>query len=153
MTQFFSLDAEMKDEHVVSPDIASRLQAESKLLSNATAQKELESNNKLFKERQEQLDQWQDDQVKAAQHTVDMIRVELKAARRAVQNAANLTEQAEAAEKVATLERKLAKARRNIDAVEDAAEAKRAEILAALRKKLVQTIEEQPLFTLHWTLK
>ena len=143
----------MKDEHVVSPDIASRLQAESKLLSNATAQKELESNNKLFKERQEQLDQWQDDQVKAAQHTVDMIRVELKAARRAVQNAANLTEQAEAAEKVAPLERKLAKARRNIDAVEDAAEAKRAEILAALRKKLVQTIEEQPLFTLHWTLK
>ncbi|MCQ2402521.1 MAG: SNF2-related protein [Lentisphaeria bacterium] len=150
---FFSLEAEMGDERSLTPDVELRLQKESSLLSNATAQKELETSNRLFKERQAQLERWQDDQIKAAQHTVDTIRQELKAARRTVENAANLTEQAEAAEKVAPLERKLAKARRNIDAVEDAAEAKRSEILAALKKKLVQKVQEQPLFTLHWTLK
>ena len=150
---FFSLEAEMGDERSLTPDVELRLQKESSLLSNATAQKELETSNRLFKERQAQLERWQDDQIKAAQHTVDTIRLELKATRRAVENAANLTEQAEAAEKVAPLERKLAKARRNIDAVEDAAEAKRSEILAALKKKLVQKVQEQPLFTLHWTLK
>ena len=61
--------------------------------------------------------------------------------------------QREAMEKIAPLERKLSKARRNIDMVEDAAEVKRTEILNALKKKLVQKIEEQPLFTLHWTLR
>ena len=100
-----------------------------------------------------QLEQWQDDQVKAAQHVVDMIRQDLKAARRAVENAANLTEQSEASEKAAQLERKLSKARRNIDTVEDAAEEKRSRILAELKKRLSQTVEEQTLFTLHWTLK
>ena len=153
LAQFFSLEAEVKDEHAVTADVASRLQTEAGLLSHATAQKELECNNRLFKERQAQLERWEDDQIKAAEHVVETIRAELKAARRAVENAANLTEQAEAMEKIAPLERKLSKARRNIDMVEDAAEVKRTEILNALKKKLVQKIEEQPLFTLHWTLR
>ena len=143
----------MGEECVVTPDVSHRLTKESALLSNSTAQRELEKSNRLFKERQAQLEQWQDDQVKAAQHVVDMIRQDLKAARRDIENAANLTEQNEASEKAAQLERKLSKARRNIDAVEDAAEEKRSRILAELKKRLVQTVEEQPLFTLHWTIK
>ncbi|MBQ4479574.1 MAG: DEAD/DEAH box helicase family protein [Victivallales bacterium] len=153
LEQFFSLDGAMGEPHSITPDVEARLQKEASLLSNATAQRELETSNKLFKERQAQLERWQDDQVKAAQHTVDTIRAELKAARRAIENAANLTEQTEATELAAQLEKKLSKARRNIDAVEDAAEAKRAQILSALKKKLVQTVTEQPLFVLHWTLK
>ena len=153
LEQFFSLDGVMGESRNVTPDVEAHLQKEASLLSNATAQRELETSNKLFKERQAQLERWQDDQVKAAQHTVDTIRAELKAARRAIENAANLTEQTEATELAAQLEKKLSKARRNIDTVEDAAEAKRAQILAALKKKLVQTVTEQPLFVLHWTLK
>ncbi|MBQ9367588.1 MAG: hypothetical protein IJT83_07395, partial [Victivallales bacterium] len=153
LAQFFQLEASMGEECVVTPDVSHRLTKESALLSNSTAQRELEKSNRLFKERQAQLEQWQDDQVKAAQHVVDMIRQDLKAARRDIENAANLTEQNEASEKAAQLERKLSKARRNIDAVEDAAEEKRSRILAELKKRLVQTVEEQPLFTLHWTIK
>ena len=153
LSQFFELEAEMGTECTATPNVILRLQQEAELLSNATEQRELEKSNTLFKERQAQLERWQDDQVKAAQHTVDTIRAELKAARRAIENAANLTEQTEATEQAAQLGKKLSKARRNIDAVEDAAEAKRAQILAALKKKLVQTVTEQPMFVLHWTLK
>ena len=144
--------ARLGDEVSMTPDVSSRLKKEASLLSNATAQRELEKSNRLFKERQMQLEQWQDEQIKAAQHAVDVIRQDLKAARRAVENAANLTEQAEASEKAASLERKLSKARRNIDAVEDAAEEKRSRILAELKKRLVQNVEEQALFILHWTM-
>ena len=152
LAQFFLLDARLGDEVSMTPDVSSRLKKEASLLSNATAQRELEKSNRLFKERQMQLEQWQDEQIKAAQHAVDVIRQDLKAARRAVENAANLTEQAEASEKAASLERKLSKARRNIDAVEDAAEEKRSRILAELKKRLVQNVEEQALFILHWTM-
>ena len=153
LAQFFALEAVMGEERIVSPDIMTRLKNEASLLSNATAQRELENNNKLFKERQMQLELWEEDQIKCAQHAVDTLRIELKTARRARENAANLTEQAEESEKVASLERKLSKARRNIDAVEDAAEEKRSTILAELKKRLVQNVEEQPLFILHWTLE
>jgi hypothetical protein len=152
LSQFFELEAEMGAECAATPNVTLRLQQEAELLSNATERRELENNNKLFKQRQAQLDNWQEDQIKAAQHVVDTIRTELKAARRSVENAPNLSEQAEATAKVVSLERKLSKARRNIDAVEDATEEKRSRILAELKKKLVRNIEEQPLFILHWTL-
>lgn len=153
LAQFFQLEAVMGEERLATPNVTDRLTKESTLLSKATAKQELERSNALYKERQAQLDRWQDDQVNAAQHAVDVLKQEQRAARRAVENATTLSEQAEASEKVAQLDRKLSKARRNVDTVETAAWQKRTRILDELKKRLEQTVEEQTLFTLHWSLK
>ncbi len=153
LAQFFQLEAVMGEERIATPNVIDRLARESALLSKATAKQELERSNALYKERQAQLDRWQDDQVNAAQHAVDVLKQEQRAARRAVENATTLSEQAEAGEKVAQLDRRLSKARRNVDTVEAAAWQKRTRILDELKKRLGQTVEEHALFTLHWSLK
>lgn len=153
LAQFFHLEAVMGEERIATPNVTDRLARESALLSKATAKQELERSNALYKERQAQLDRWQDDQVNAAQHAVDVLKQEQRTARRAVENATTLSEQAEAGEKVAQLDRRLSKARRNVDTVEAAAWQKRTRILDELKKRLGQTVEEHALFTLHWSLK
>ena len=152
LEQFFQLEAVMGDERFASSGVTERLTEESKLLSDVTAKRELERSNALFKERQVQLERWVEERVNAAQHEVDTLKQEQRAARRDVENATTLSEQLEAGERVAQLERRISKARRNLDDVEEAAWQRRARILDELKKRLGQTVREQPLFTLHWTL-
>ena len=61
-------------------------------------------------------------------------------------------ELAAAAEKAEALERKKRKARRRIDETEDAADESRTKILAALKKKMVQEVKRETLFTVRWTV-
>ena len=110
----------------------------------------MESNNELFKSRQEQLSRWVEDQVAAAERELKQVKQELRSAKHAVELAGNQTELAEAMERVDALERKKRRVRRNIDDVEEDYEAKRKVILTALKRKLVQNVTSTPLFTIFW---
>lgn len=152
LEQLFKLDAVAGEEITLETSVTDLLHRNMTLLSTSTQQKSMEENNQLFKNRQEQLSRWAEDQVAVAERNLEQIKRELRAARHEVDVAANLDEQAAATEKVEALERKKRKARMQIDDVEDAAEVKRKAILEELRRKLVQNVQNTTLFTIQWKI-
>ena len=152
LEQLFKLDAVSEEEITLDEQITELLQKNMTLLSTSTQQKSMEENNQLFKNRQEQLSRWAEDQAAVAERALEQIKRELRAARHEVDIAANLDEQAAATEKVEAWERKKRKARMQIDDVEEAAEVKRKAILAELRRKLVQDVQNTTLFMIKWQI-
>lgn len=150
LSQLFKLDAVTNELRSVPAEKAELLRADMELLANSTMQKSMESNNELFKSRQEQLSRWVEDQVVAAERELKQVKQELRSAKHAVELAGNQNELAEAMERVDALERKKRRVRRNIDDVEEDYEAKRKVILTALKRKLVQDVTSTPLFTIFW---
>jgi hypothetical protein len=67
LAQFFKLDGEVGSIHYITSDADHSLQTDMEMLSSSTLQKSMEANNKLFKERQEQLTRWVDDQIAVAE--------------------------------------------------------------------------------------
>lgn len=153
LAQLFKLDGEVGSLHYITSDADHWLQSNMELLVNSTMQKSMESNNVLFKERQEQLARWVDDQIAVAERELKQIKLELRSANHAVELAANQTELSEAMERVDALERKKRRARRKIDDVEEEYEGKRKTILTALKRKLVQNVTNTPLFTIYWKIQ
>lgn len=153
LAQLFKLDGAVGSLHYITRDADLWLQNNMKLLVNSTMQKSMENNNALFKERQEQLTRWVDDQIAVAERELKQIKLELRSANHAVELAADQTELSEAMERVDALERKKRRARRNIDNVEEEYEGKRKTILTALKRKLVQNVTNTPLFTIYWKIQ
>ena len=123
------------------------------LLSQSTLQKSMEANNRLFREKQEQLTRWVDDQVTAAEHELNRVKQELRGARHSAEIAANQTELSEALEHIDQLERKKRRARQHIDDIEEEYEGKRKIILDGIKRKLVQEVSNTPLFTIYWKIR
>ena len=115
-----------------------------------TLQKAMETNNRLFRERQEQLTRWVDDQIAAAERSLKQIKLELRSANRELELAANQDELHEKLEKVDAIERRKRRARQRIDEVEEEFEARRKVILTKLKRKLVQEVTNTPIFTIRW---
>ena len=152
LAQFFKLDGRVGAMHYITQEEDGRLQRDMQLLSESTLHRSMETNNRFFKERQEQLERWVDDQIAAAERELKQVQQELKNARRATDLAPNQTELVEAMERVDALNRKKQKVRQKIDDVEEAAEAKRKTIITALKRKLVQSVTNTPLFTIRWKI-
>lgn len=153
LCQLFKLDGTNGEVLVLAEQESAILNRNMELLSNSTLQKSMEENNLLFKERQEQLNRWVDDQAAVAERALTQVKQELRSARHELDIAANLDEQAAATERVDALERKKRRARSRIDDVEEEAETKRKAILGELRRKLVQDVTTTPLFTIHWKIQ
>ena len=112
----------------------------------------MENNNTLFKERQEQLTRWVDDQVAVAERALKKVKLELRAANHEMELAQNQEELQQAVERIDALERKKRRARREIDDVEEEYSEKRKVILETIRKKMVHSIGNTPLFTIYWRM-
>jgi len=153
LCQLFKLAGTNGIVKTLSEKEAAMLKSNMELLSSSTLQKSMEENNQLFKERQEQLNRWVDDQVAVAERALTQVKQELRSARHELDIAANLDEQAAATERVDALERKKRRARSQIDDVEEEAETKRKAIFGELRRKLVQNVTNTPLFTIHWKIQ
>ena len=152
LERLFKLDQTVAESGPVPVETAEKLAANAKLLAQSALQKNMEANNALFKERLGQLDRWVEDQVSVAEHALAVVKDELRAARHEQDVASNQDELAAAGEKVAALERKKTKARRNIDDVEEEAVEKRGRILSELKKKMVQRVTNETLFTIRWAV-
>lgn len=150
LCQLFKLDAEVGSFHYITADEDARLQSDMEMLSGATLQKAMETNNRLFRERQEQLTRWVDDQIAAAERSLKQIKLELRSANRELELAANQDELHEKLEKVDAIERRKRRARQRIDEVEEEFEARRKVILTELKRKLVQEVTNTPIFTIRW---
>ncbi len=120
----------------------------------AALAKALEENNTYFQAEREKLDQWADDQLMAAEHSMQDTRVRLQqdAKRRGRRTAGTIEEQATIQEQVKALERQQRRQRQEIFDVEDAIEAKRDALIAALDRRLNQSSHSVPLFRVRWRL-
>ena len=150
--QFFRMDGEIVGQADAPPGVSKRLHEDSQQFAAATTQKSLETNNTFFQERRDQLYRWADDVVAAAEHNLNQVKAEVRAANRAAAMATTVEEQAKAQETVRELEKKKRQARKKIFEVEDEIEIKRDSLIAALQKKLVQNVETHTLFVVRWEI-
>ncbi|MCS7466458.1 DEAD/DEAH box helicase [Stieleria sp. ICT_E10.1] len=159
-----NLDQELADrlfdvagKHVDEVEMAAadleRINADANRLKNATIARASENGNTRFRQAQEQVNQWADDKITAAELQLDTLRRELRAARRQADLAENIQAQETALEEIRQLEAKRRKARRNIDDVEEAVEQERQKLLAQLRSRCQQKQQIETLFTIRFTIK
>lgn len=118
----------------------------------AALAKALEENNTYFQAEREKLDQWAEDQLLAAEQSMQDTRVRLQDAKRRARTAATIEEQASIQEEVKALERQQRRQRQDIFDVEDAIEARRDALIAALERRLNQSSHSIPLFRVRWRL-
>ena len=119
----------------------------------AALAKALEENNSYFQAEREKLDQWAEDQLLSAEQAMQDTRARLQDAKRRARTAATIEEQAAIQEQVKTLERQQRRQRQEIFDVEDAIEAKRDALIAALERRLNQSSHSVPLFRVRWRLR
>lgn len=112
----------------------------------------LEENTAYFQAEREKLDQWAEDQLLAAEQSMQDTRVRLQDAKRRARTAATIEEQASIQEQVKALERQQRRQRQDIFDVEDAIEARRDALIAALERRLNQSSHSVPLFRVRWRL-
>ena len=152
LENLFKLDQAISQSTPANASVEKKLETNARLLSSSTLQKSLEQNNLLFKEKLTQLDRWVEDQIAVAEHALQTIKNELRAARHEQDIASNQEELAQAAVTVETLEKKKRKARQKIDEVEEQAMEDRGKILAAIKRKMVQNVNIEPIFTIKWRI-
>ena len=101
----------------------------------------------------EKLDRWADDRRDALQAGMKQLHAEIKAAKREAQRAPNLPEKLRLRAIVRTLEKKREATRRDNERESDAIEAEKDRLLDGISARLDQTVEEEPLFTIRWSLR
>lgn len=134
------------------PAIDQRLTADADRLAAATRARAAENGNTRFKQVQEQVNQWADDKITAAEMELDTIKRELRAARREADLAENVQAQQDAQERVSQLEKKRRRARSRIDDVEDQVEAERQKLIRQLRDRCEQHQHRETIFTIRFSI-
>jgi ERCC4-related helicase len=137
----------------ISVDIATRLATDSHRLQESTIARAGESGNERFKHAQDQVNQWADDKIAAAEIALDTLRREIRAARRASDIAETVQLREEAERAVAELERKRRRLRRDIFDLEDEIEIKRKELIQGMRDRMAQKSECERLYTIRWIVQ
>lgn len=129
---------------------AQRLTGDADRLAGATLARASEAGSGRFKAVQTQVNQWADDKIAAAEHELDSIRRELRAARRQADLAETIQAQQAALEQINQLEAHRRRARRNIDEVEEKVEQERQALLRQLQARCQQKHSRQMLFTIRF---
>ena len=146
----FKLDSETTEELALSASDLKALESDMDMLAQKTLFEAQERDNALFKEDLARLNKRADDLVCVAERKLELAKNALREARRAVDLAPNQTELLARQAEAERLESVKDRARRAIDEVEDKAEDERRKLVAALKRKLVQSVTRTVLFTIRW---
>lgn len=148
--KLFGCSGTASAQGALSPELANRLERESRRHADATISRSLEHNSRHFNEARDRLERWADDAVIAAEKAIKDTKEQIKALRRQSRQTETLSEQKEVLEKVQELERKQRRQRQQIFEVEDAIAEKRDRLIAQLETRLSQQTEHRELFTIRW---
>jgi superfamily II DNA/RNA helicase len=132
--------------------VTERLLAEENRHQQATISASLETNSKHFNEAREKLEKWAEDMVLAAEKALKDTKEQIKLLQRQARQAVNLEEQHELQQKIQKLEKQQRKQRQEIFDVEDEINQKRDNLIIALEKRLTQSTQSNPLFTIKWSV-
>lgn len=118
----------------------------------AALSRALDENNQYFQREREKLDQWAEDQIRAAEFALLDTKDRIKDAKRRSRTAATVEEQSAIQKEIRDLESQQRRQRQQIFDVEDEIESKRDELIAALQRRLNQHSHSVPLFRIRWKL-
>ena len=140
---------------ITSPEapILERLQADARQLANATLAHAAESGDQRFRKLQAQINQWAEDKITSAENELDLIKREIKQARKDADLAQNLQERHAAEQRVQQLEQKQRRQRKAIFEVEDEIEERRKQYIGELKNRMNQKSSVQHLFTIRWSAR
>lgn len=150
--RLLDLDAVTAEPVEVLPAVADRLEADAGRASAAALARAAEAGNVRLKAASARIDAWADDVVAAAEAESDKVRLDLRAARRAVDLAENAAAQEEATREVARLEKARRRARNHLEDTEDQVAAKRSDLLRQLADRCRRTEGSRTLLTLRWSV-
>ena len=146
----FKLDGRRLGATTIPAQVAAALSTDMDMLAQKTLFEAQERDNAFFKEDLARLNKRVDDLVAVAERKLELAKNALREARHAVDLAPNQTELLSRQAEADRLEAAKDRARRAIDDVEEKAEAERKKLVDALKRKLVQSVTRQPLFTIRW---
>jgi len=146
----FKLDGKALGATAISTQEASDLSADMDMLAQKTLFEAQERDNAFFKEDLARLNKHVDDLVAVAERKLELAKSALREARHAVDLAPNQAELLSRQAEADRLEAAKDRARRAIDDVEEKAEVERKKLVEALKRKLVQSVTRQMLFTIRW---
>ncbi len=109
-------------------------------------------NGRYFDIEIDKLDRWADDRRASLKAALDEVDEALKDAKKAARNAPNLPEKLDRQRTVRTLEEKRDKAWRDYDAAAREIDRQKDSLLDDISRRLGQQMDEQPLFTLRWSM-
>ncbi len=133
------------------PDaVARRLADDAEHLSRATLARASEAGNARLRQVRQQIDQWADDKITAAEQELDALRRQLRAARRQADLAETVQAQQVLLEQINKLESQRRAARRNIDEVEDKVEQEREKLIRQFQDRCQQRHKRETLFYIRF---
>ena len=133
------------------PDgVAGRLAADAERLAAATLNRAMEAGNSRLRQVRQQIDQWADDKIMAAERELGALRNQLRAARRQGDLAETIQAQQATLEQIRKLEAQRSAARRKIDDVEDQVEQERQALLRQLQARCQQRHTRETPFTIRF---
>jgi hypothetical protein len=112
----------------------------------------LEENNDYFQLERDKLEQWAEDRTCAAEQALHDTKTRIRDAKRRARSAETVQDQAGIQKEIKDLENAQRRQRQQIFDVEDAIEAKRDELIAALERRLNQRSHAVALFRIRWRL-
>ena len=148
--KMFHCAAEVHAAEPLASETEKRLDQEAGRHSQATIAASLENNNRHFNEERERLEKWADDMVIAAEKDLADSKAQILVVRRQSRIATTLDEQNELQQKLRELERKQRKQRQEIFNIEDQIAEKRDTLIEGLQRRMTQSTQVAPLFTVQW---
>ena len=130
-----------------------RLQHEAAQHRKATLSASAERNGKRLDEEREKLYRWAKDKELAAEKELENTKQEILRLQREARQAPTVDEQKAIEEKIKHASVRKKKLRERIFTIEDEIEARRDELLDALERRVVQSVEVEELFTIGWRVK
>jgi ERCC4-related helicase len=148
--RLFSLEAEAVQESTSSIPTDLSTMAERQI--QATLARALDENDEYFQREREKLENWADDQLLAAEQTLQDTKNRLRDCKRRARQAETVEEQKQLQEETKKLERQQRRQRQEVFDVEDEIEAKRDQLIEALEKRMKQKTLVHPLFRIRWQI-
>lgn len=145
------LNGGIEQKPVLIPDaIKATLEANRNLHSKSKL-KELNSRNLVFiKQEEERILKWEHDMLDDLENQIQVLRKSIQQAERDARNATNVEEKLNAEKRVDELKRKRRRLRNELDDREDEIGERRREMIEEIEKKMVQTVDDSPVFIIRW---
>jgi len=118
----------------------------------ATLARALDENDQYFQREREKLENWADDQILAAEQTLQDTKSRLRDSKRRARLSDTVEEQKQCQEEIKNLERRQRRQRQEIFDVEDEIEAKRDQLIEALERRLKKKTLVHLLFRIRWEI-
>jgi hypothetical protein len=142
----------LRPSQLPETSLEARLDADMVRLADVTRVRSADAGNERLKRAQARIDAWADDMIQAAEAEVEKVRVQLRAARRGVDDAPTVAEQADASKKVIQLEKARRRVRNDLEDAEDEVAAQRRRMLADLAERCRRTEDRENLLLIRWSV-